>query len=161
MSPMSSNWVAMMNCLISCVDGNENLQHALFTAISDPFINGEAKAYETMDNIMFESAGFNGADFHFQLLKTDGKQDSEDFNKWFNILWAEYPRLQWDNNPAPMRTKKVCKDRLRTTIKRTRMSPEQIVRAIAAYCTHCFENKHWIKSLDTVLGPQEVWKEFV
>ena len=131
----------------------------LVIAVTEGYRNGEPKWMKSMEDALWE-AKIPQADFHHQLFASAVKDDGG-FDEWFTKLWEGFPKLQHDGTSAPHRAKTVCRTRLAATCKRTKRSPEQIVRAIAAYVNDCIENKQWFASLNTVLGPGELWAEYV
>ena len=149
---------AVLGSLIAALPDTP-IRSALTIAVTEGYRNGEPKWLDAMEACLWE-AELGHADFHHQLFKSSLKDDGG-FDEWFNRLWAEYPKHQHDGTTAPHRSKKVCLDRFRATVKKHRRSPEQIVRAIAAYVTDCMENHQWFASLNTVLGPGELWSDYI
>ncbi len=154
----SIHYQAVLDSLIACLPECP-AKSCLSIALTEGYRNGEPKWMDMMETALWESE-LTQPDFHHQLYKTACKDDGG-FEEWFDKLWNGFPKQQHDGTSAPFRSKKVCKERLKAVCKKHKRKPEQVVRAIAAYVNDCFENKRWIKSLDTVLGPQEVWAQYI
>ena len=108
----------------------------------------------------FSSDSVNRA---ISILKSILEEDAPDaaYEEWFTKLWNGYPSQQWDGSSAPARSKTVCKDRFPKTCRKHGATPEQCVKAIAAYVRTCREHKQYIKGLETILKTQPVWVDYL
>jgi hypothetical protein len=104
-----------------------------------------------------------GASIADLILKLqDAEQEDPEAEEYFAKLWKGYPNEQHDGNPAPHRSKHVCQDRFRKCLKKYKVSPKQLVLAIAAYTSGCMSRKQWIVGLDTLLERKAgYWLDFV
>ena len=94
------------------------------------------------------------------ILNDTASLDDEG-REMFDTLWNGYPKQQWDGQSAPARSKTVCLDRFPKACKKHGVTPEQCVKAIAAYVRSCRENKQYIKGLETILKTQPVWVDYL
>lgn len=106
---------------------------------------------------------FDGLEKAIATLESILEEDAPDaaYEEWFNKLWNGYPQQQWDGSSAPARSKTVCKDRFPKTCRKHGATPEQCVKAIAAYVRTCRERKQYIKGLETILKTQPVWVDYL
>ena len=81
--------------------------------------------------------------------------------KWWNILWDGFPKEQWDGTFCPQAGKKLCMERFAKCIHKHGATGEQIVKALARYAKECRERKNWMKGLETLLGEQPVWLDYL
>lgn len=160
------HYTTMISRMICCIGSSEfnqaNLKDALLMAVSDSFLAGKPKDMEAFDTMMFDNHGFNGADFDFQHFKSSIHDENKDVDEWFLKLWEGYPRQQHDGNNVPHMSKKLCRERFGRCVKKYKKSPEQIVKALAAYTNACFDSKSWICGLDTLLERKSaLWLDYV
>ena len=52
-------------------------------------------------------------------------------------------------------------ERLAKCVNKHGATPEQIVKALAKYSKECRERKNWMKGLETLLGDQPVWLDYL
>ena len=74
-----------------------------------------------------------------------------EMDKFFGILWERFPKEQHDGNPAPHRSKTICRQRFISCCKKYNKKPDDIVKAIAQYTSNCIKSKVWFCGLDTLL----------
>ena len=96
-----------------------------------------------------DSPGLKALEVAF--LNLEPASSSEEVEKWFGILWERFPKEQHDGNPAPHRSKTICRQRFISCCKKHNKKPDDIVKAIAQYTSNCIKSKVWFCGLDTLL----------
>lgn len=98
-------------------------------------------------------------------LKSSSNTLNEDEQKWWDILWAQYPRSHdygKGEQPVPMSSKAATLKRYKINLKKHKVTPEQMVLAIAAYVKEQAARGSYIVALQTLLGDQKAyWVEYL
>lgn len=98
-------------------------------------------------------------------LESSSNTLTEDEQKWWDILWAQYPRSHnygKGEQPVPMSSKAATLKRYKINLKKHKVTPEQMVMAIAAYVKEQAARGSYIVALQTLLGDQKAyWVEYL